>query len=65
MELKEAILFLRNYVKESAIPGQNHISPDLVNSEDIEKFEQAMEITNNAVYKGEMTRDQLTKELGL
>ena len=65
MELQEAIKFLKPYVKESAVPGQMHISPDLVNAEDLQTFELAMQTTNNAIYKGEMTRDDLMKELGL
>lgn len=65
MELKEAIEFLKNYVKESAVPGQMHISPDLVNSEDLPKFNEAMELTNNSVLKGELTRAELVKQLGL
>ncbi len=65
MTLEEAIVFLKNYVKESAVPGQMHISPDLVNAEDMDKFEEAMRITNNTVVKGEMTRDELQSKLGL
>lgn len=65
MTVEEAISFLKSYVKESAVPGQMHISPDLVNAEDIPNFEKAMALTRHAVLKGEITEDDLQKALGL
>ncbi len=65
MNVEKAIVFLRKYVKESAVPGQKHISPDLVNAQDLKEFEQAMESTNNAVLRGELTREDLMLRLGL
>ena len=65
MTLNNAISLLRRYVKESAVPGQMHISPDLVNVEDLPLYEEAMEVANNAVIRGELTRDELLGMLGL
>ena len=65
MTLQEAVAILQNYVKESAVPGQMHISADLVSIEDMPRFEEAMKMTNNAVLKGEITREELLRQLGL
>ena len=65
MELSAAIKILQHYVKESAIPGQRHISPDLVNVRDLPTYEQALEVANKAVLQGELSREQLLHQLGL
>lgn len=65
MTLQAAIQILKQYVKESAVPGQMHISPDLVNAQDLESYEAAMEMAHNAVLKGELSREELLRKLGL
>ena len=65
VELSAAIKILQQYIKESAIPGQRHISPDLVNASDLPTYQQALEVTNKAVLQGELSREQLLHQLGL
>lgn len=65
MDFQDAVTFLKKFVKESAVPGQKHISPDLVNANELPQFQEAMTITNNAVVKGEITREELTRLLGV
>ena len=65
MTFQEAVDILQNYVKESAVPGQMHISADLVSTKDLPRFQEAMETTTNAILKGDITREELLQQLGL
>lgn len=65
MTLDEAIDFLKQYVKYSAVPGQKHIDPSLVNAEDLGRYEQAFKVSQDAVLDGEITEDNLRSRLGL
>lgn len=65
MTLEEAILFLQSYIKESAVPKQKHISPDLVSAEDLLRYEEAMKVVNDQVLKGLLSREELLRKLGL
>ena len=65
MTLQDAVNILKQYVKESAVPGQKHISPDLVNTKDMDVYQKALKTANDAVLTGELDRAELMKQLGL
>lgn len=65
MTFEEAVTLLKKIVKESAIPGQKHLDLTLAKAEDVGCYEQALVVTNQAMAKGEVTREQLLKQLGL
>ena len=65
MTFEQACEYLSQFVKESAVPNQKHITKDMVNVDEIGKFDQAMSITQNAVIKGEKSRAELIKAIGL
>ncbi|MCY4644899.1 MAG: hypothetical protein OXB88_09800 [Bacteriovoracales bacterium] len=65
MTLEEALVFLQNFVKESAVPTIRHISIDLVPAEKLSSFEKAMKTVGDALHRGELTRDNLLKRLRL
>ena len=65
MTLQDAINILKQYVKESDVPGQKHISSDLVNIQDLETYKGALKMANDAVLKGKLAQAELIRQLGL
>ncbi len=65
MTLNEAIEVLKRYVKFSNVPGQKHISPDLVNADDLPTYQEAMITTQRAVALGELKSEELKDRIGL
>jgi len=63
--IDETISFLKRYVKVSAVPGQKHISPDLVNAEDLSRYQQAMIDIQKAIDEGTLTETEFKSRVGL
>ena len=65
MTLEEAISLLQSYVKESTVPNQMHLSPDLVNAQDLPLYQEAMKVVNDKIITRELSREELLRKLGL
>ena len=65
MELEQAIAFLKKTIKESCIPGQNHIDPALLSAEEQKVYQNAMVAVTTAISRGEMTREEFDQKVGL
>ena len=65
MTYEQAIALLKNAVKFSAVKNQKHLSFQLVNSEDLELYKDALMLVRSSVDKGERTQAELNTDLGL
>ena len=56
---------IKKYVKESHIPGQNHLDISLVDAEERDMFYKVMSIAQKAVKEAVITEQELKELLGL
>ncbi len=65
MSLDEAIVLLKNAVKESNVKKQPHIDLTLVDAPERSKYQLALFITQNAVKNNIISETELKTKLGL
>lgn len=66
LDLSEALELLKTIVKKSdALDGANHLDFTLVSSSQRELYKNALARANFFIQKGEITKDQFNKILGI
>ena len=63
--IEKSIEFLKKFVKESNIPGQNHLDVTLVDAKERDEFYASMSIIRSAEKTGQLDSSVIKETLGL
>ena len=63
--IDKSIKFLKKFVKESNIPGQNHLDVTLVDAQERDEFYSSMAIIKSAEKTGQLSSNSIKETLGL
>jgi hypothetical protein len=65
LTIQKAIDLLKKIVKYSNVPQQKHIDLGLVMADELDLYKKALVTVNVAVDNGDITREELNKQIGI